>query len=865
MNTPDSVRMARPVIAALRRAGAEVVLIQYWSRDGFPVDDLGDPGVSFLTISDHAFDSIPRLSLRQYRDLCGDDIDFHRCQGHSIMAEDYPLTRDHLFQDSAHHQRFHGMALRIEALLRAVAPDAVLLQQGSEPISKFVAAKSAKLGIPFLVMETSFFPGRILLDPCGMHFFPGQNRIDRMWPDVRGRAITTEERERLNACLDAWRKDGTSKYAQKESAAEVEALDRFVSGRKNILFAPDQIRFDANVLNGLALFPSLAAMFEAVERALPDDWAMVRKIHPKNPEAADEAIGAVAPNLFVTRNVSIHRLFDLARTVLVFSSNVGLEALFLGKPVITCGRPHYGGKGLTLDLDAADRLPELIRKSLDFTLDGPLRERFLHHVLFEYLLDPNDTPAVMARVAEAGRPGTIETRPADLGATGAAPAGPPAVPLSEAERRAPWSGHGSARLADWLELARRYNALADRNHDHREILERVGPDARERGFAVPEAETDAGELGSGERQVAPLLELVAPDHLLRYGFAAALARPGGRILDFGCGIGYGTSVLARTPDSRVTGVDASRGAIAYARQHWSAPNIEYVEASSAGFEPADAGFDLVVSFEIVEHVPNDRAFLDRMWGMLRPGGTLLFSVPDQDGYPIAGHPFHIRHYSETSLNRLLDGLPGVEFRRLLGQDRGGRIDQGISGTQWIVVAGKSPAGGIAPASPPRDRDSITEDMVTNLLPFSRLPVDDRDSGVLRFAAWQFQTQGGVRNEGYLVSDPERTDCYFIYGPYTKLPAGNYTAQFQLVLRGDATGMEAGVLLDVAAAGGRVLQEGTLGAAELNALRGCVRAVSLPFRHGGGTGEVEFRIQLRGRPFSGRLEFHGVEIRRDPGG
>src|SRR5438552_17983458 len=99
---------------------------------------------------------------------------------------------------------------------------------------------------------------------------------------------------------------------------------------------------------------------------------------------------------------------------------------------------------------------------------------------------------------------------------------------------------------------------------------------------------------------------------------------GRRVLDLGCGSGYGADVLAR--ESReVLGIDISDDAIDYARQRYRAVNVRFERASCPEIPAPDGSFDLVVAFVIIEHLSDWRAFLLALRRVLAPPGR--FRVP----------------------------------------------------------------------------------------------------------------------------------------------------------------------------------------------------------------------------------------------
>lgn len=135
----------------------------------------------------------------------------------------------------------------------------------------------------------------------------------------------------------------------------------------------------------------------------------------------------------------------------------------------------------------------------------------------------------------------------------------------------------------------------------------------------------------------------------RYQWAAGLVA-GGSVLDAACGVGWGTAVLARTA-SAATGVDISPAAIADAqREH--ADVAQFQEGDLQDLPFAEDEFDHVVCFEALAHVAEPAQVVDELCRVLRPGGMLLISCPNRDGYP-PGNPLHLSALSSEELERVL--------------------------------------------------------------------------------------------------------------------------------------------------------------------------------------------------------------------
>ena len=159
---------------------------------------------------------------------------------------------------------------------------------------------------------------------------------------------------------------------------------------------------------------------------------------------------------------------------------------------------------------------------------------------------------------------------------------------------------------------------------------------------------------TGERLTSDYGGQTQIEHLHRYLIAREWCR-GKDVLDVASGEGYGAALMAQVARS-VTGVEIAPDAVAHATGAYAASNLRFVTGDARDLPLPAALFDVVVSFETIEHFAEQAVFLDEVRRVLRPGGLLIVSTPDRDNYSPAETPANPYHVQE---------LTGSEFRSLL--------------------------------------------------------------------------------------------------------------------------------------------------------------------------------------------------------
>jgi len=165
--------------------------------------------------------------------------------------------------------------------------------------------------------------------------------------------------------------------------------------------------------------------------------------------------------------------------------------------------------------------------------------------------------------------------------------------------------------------------------------------------------------GLGQRQAKPTLSCIRADHLGRYEFAKRYIKPGDKVLDCACGVGYGSFILARdTGLASIVAVEKDKAAIEFAQKHYNASKLRYLLGDIFSLDIENNHFDCIICFETLEHVDGE-ALIKLFHQKLKAGGVLIVSTPNQDKEPFdkKKFPFHLRHYTPQ------------EFESLLGSNR----------------------------------------------------------------------------------------------------------------------------------------------------------------------------------------------------
>ncbi|WP_418026704.1 methyltransferase domain-containing protein [Paenibacillus sp. JJ1722] len=152
---------------------------------------------------------------------------------------------------------------------------------------------------------------------------------------------------------------------------------------------------------------------------------------------------------------------------------------------------------------------------------------------------------------------------------------------------------------------------------------------------------------------------VLEEHLRRYELACEYSKDK-IILDAACGAGYGSKMMKSAGAAMVVGVDIDQDSVNNAKRTYHADNINFMYGDVNKLPFKDETFDMVVSFETIEHIANGADWIKESARLLKEEGLFLVSTPNRSitnpGNYFEEQPLNQHHCFEYNITEFIGEL-----------------------------------------------------------------------------------------------------------------------------------------------------------------------------------------------------------------
>lgn len=147
-------------------------------------------------------------------------------------------------------------------------------------------------------------------------------------------------------------------------------------------------------------------------------------------------------------------------------------------------------------------------------------------------------------------------------------------------------------------------------------------------------------------------------HQFAYEYAEKLLMSQMNVLDYGCGDGYGSNYLASNKNVNVVGTDIDNDTVRLAKKKYRKVNLDFITFEQ--LSNYSSTFDLITSFQVIEHVENVNDYLLFLKNKLTKNCILIISTPSRN-YRLTEsqkpwNPFHLREYDMDTFNKDIDAV-----------------------------------------------------------------------------------------------------------------------------------------------------------------------------------------------------------------
>ena len=190
-------------------------------------------------------------------------------------------------------------------------------------------------------------------------------------------------------------------------------------------------------------------------------------------------------------------------------------------------------------------------------------------------------------------------------------------------------------------------------------------------------------LKTGERVIPENIEsreeyLLYLRHLCAYEFVKDIIPKDSLVLELGCGEGYGTNLLSQH-FRKIVGLDVDRNTIDHASRKYCSENCFFEVYDGLENPYGDNTFDAVVSFQVIEHLRDDKKYVSEIYRVLKKKSKFILTTPNRIYRLNPGqrpwNRFHVREYSPCALNNILrNNFSDVTLWGICGSEKVQKIE-----------------------------------------------------------------------------------------------------------------------------------------------------------------------------------------------
>lgn len=260
------------------------------------------------------------------------------------------------------------MALRCAALLNKEKPDAVVMWNGS---NRYCQLLLALLGsdVRTFFFENGLLPGTTTLDSRGVNYY---NSVPRNAAFYRGYG------QRVELPIYDQPAELIPRQPRTATVAPVALPSRFI-------FIPFQDDRDTQIRLFSPWIGDMRELFSLAQRIVDETgWSVVLKEHPSSREQYPDLHQKCSDRLFFANGNSTQQLIESSSLVVSINSTVGLESVWLNKPLLTVGQAFYNVEGVVMHAQSAEEVMRLLARFPDWPVEPSLRRAFLHYLEHVY-------------------------------------------------------------------------------------------------------------------------------------------------------------------------------------------------------------------------------------------------------------------------------------------------------------------------------------------------------------------------------------------------------------------------------------------------------------------------------------------------